>query len=68
MLAFKMTEESLDRNAQANPSIRISVSINDEKLSQDLDLTRLDRFFKNSLQDSNLQLTLIYRDPVLNDN
>ena len=68
MLAFKMTEESLDRNAQANPSIRISVSINDEQLSQDLDLTRLDRFFKNSLQDCNLQLTLIYRDPVLNDN
>jgi hypothetical protein len=54
MLGYNITEESLDAKVQANPAVRISVEINDEKVLQDLDMTKLDRFFKNSLQDSNL--------------
>mgnify|MGYP001810266471 FL=1 len=54
MLSYNINEESLDARVSNNPSVRLSVEINDENALRGLDFNAVDRFFKNQLQDSNL--------------
>lgn len=53
MLTYDVTSESLDKHANSNPSVRLSVEVNDEG-ALNVDERNLDRFFKNHLQDCNL--------------
>ncbi len=48
-------------NQPKNPSIRFLISIEDPSLLK-IDPERFDTRFRNSLQDNNVQLSIIYRD------
>ena len=65
MVSFNVNEDTSpdkDTRPKNNPSVRFYTKIKEQAELLALDPSRLDRNYKNSLQDCNMQFTLIYRD------
>lgn len=64
MRGFNVNEEaSPEKSTQrANPSVRFYAKIAEKPELLSLDPEKIDRNWKNALQDCNLQFTLVYRD------
>ena len=63
MLGYNVNEESPGKNGgDHNPSIRFVAEIGEKSELIQFDAEKIDRNFKNALQDNNLQFSLIFRD------
>ena len=60
---YRVDQESPDKkDSDINPSIRFFAKITEAPELLQYDPDKVDRNFKNALQDMNMQFTIIYRD------